>query len=599
MIVIALLFLVAASAWGAVDSSARLAAPFDSVRRYLTRPNGFHAQDFDLLLNFGHHEVHPLPAVERLLREPAFVDTCVPRLRHDLADTDATGRLSADSLWPWLGVAVPPPAPASLAARLHGVSAHLGAYLQPLSARDRSFLVREGPPLFLHHEDDTSLNAIQAESLSLREDAMVRQVMRLAGKLPAAQLAVAAADLESAGAAILAETRAQGWRKTAADLRALRRQGIPVDIGGEGDDVHHVSRGIIFDPGGNDRYEFPKTPQPGGWSLIIDLAGDDEYHAVDTAGGAAGFLSVQVVVDLGGDDRYLGQDFAFGSAVMGYSHWFDAGGNDLYQARCASLGFAFEGIGVLENRAGNDVYSSYYLSQGAAMTGGLGVLLDREGNDQYLSRPAFVDDLRYQDHFLSLSQGFATGFAPDYPGGIGVLWDRSGEDLYAADIFAQGSGYWFSLGLLMDDAGNDQYLAHQYAQGAGVHFAVGVLWDRAGDDTRVSKGVSQGCGHDGGFGLLVDERGNDRTFGVDMSLGGGSADGLGIYCDFGGEDQYGAENTAMTLGHGDMRRDRGSMGFFLDLGGNDRYPPGFGNDTAWHTYDGIHQGYGYGRDAGP
>src|SRR3990172_7212351 len=75
-------------------------------------------------------------------------------------------------------------------------------------------------------------------------------------------------------------------------------------------------------------------------------------------------------------------------------------------------------------------------------TRGLAALIDGGGNDQYLSRPAFVDDLRYRDHFLSLSQGFSTGFSPRHPGGIGALWDRGGEDLYAADIFAQGSGYW-------------------------------------------------------------------------------------------------------------------------------------------------------------
>jgi len=433
--------------------------------------------------------------------------------------------------------------------------------------------------------------------MRLQGDATMDEVMRLAAKVSKQKLALAAHDLDQALYLILADVRLHGWRETDKHLRALEKKGIPVDIGTEGSDVHRLKKGIVFDPGGDDRYEFPDSSQPGTWLLVVDLSGNDTYHATDSMGAAAGFMSLQVIADLQGDDRYLGKDFAFGSAMMGYSRLFDGGGNDFYEARCASLGFAFQGIGLLQDVSGNDVYSASYLSEGASSTYGLGVLLDQSGNDQYLTRPDFVDDLRYRDHFLSLSQGFSTGFAPRYPGGIGVLWDRSGEDLYSADIFGQGAGYWFGWGLLMDDAGNDKYLAYQYAQGAGMYFAAGTLWDRAGDDTRVSKGVSQGCGHDGGFGLLVDESGNDHTLGVDMSVGAGSANGLGVYVDFAGDDVYDVQNPAMTMGHGDLRRDRGSMGFFLDMHGNDRYPPEFKNDSAWRAYDGKHRGYGYGLDA--
>jgi hypothetical protein len=45
-----------------------------------------------------------------------------------------------------------------------------------------------------------------------------------------------------------------------------------------------------------------------------------------------------------------------------------------------------------------------------------------------------------------------------------------------------------------------------------------------------------------------------------------------VYIDLSGNDAYAMGYPLMTLGHGDMRRDRGSMGFFLDLGGKDVYP---------------------------
>jgi hypothetical protein len=239
---------------------------------------------------------------------------------------------------------------------------------------------------------------------------------------------------------------------------------------------------------------------------------------------------------------------------------------------------------------------SYASSWAASSSFGLALLLDDAGDDMYVSRPEFVDDLRYRDRFLSLSQGFSTGLAPRHGGGVAVLHDRAGRDAYAADIFGQGAGYWFAWGLLMDDAGDDAFRAHQYAQGAGVHFAAGMLLDGGGDDVRVSKGVSQGCGHDGAFGLLADAAGRDSTRVMDMSAGAGSANGLGVFLDFGGDDTHEAGNPAMSLGHGDMRRDRGSLGFFLDLGGRDEDTAPRGDGSTWRNYDGTSRGEGHGLD---
>ena len=584
----------------AADSSIPIIAPFDSAWHRLMQPNGFRNADMDLLINFPGKPVQALSAVTQLLRSPRSVDSLVPLLRRDLSDTAMDGFVRSDSLWKWLNVDRVAPASShknDLQGWIKDAEQNLKAYQQPLSKKEIGFLQREVPPLLRQSGEDTALKAVEEESLRLKEDAITDEVMRLAVKLQKDKLAEAAHDIDEALYFILADVRDNGWRKAADHLRALKNSGIPVEIGTEGPDVHHLKKGIVFDPGGNDRYEFPDSSQPGNWLLVIDLAGDDEYHATDSVGGAAAFLSLQVIADMKGNDRYLGRDFAFASAIMGYSRLLDASGNDMYEGRCASLGFAFHGTGLLQDLSGNDVYTASYSSEGASSTFGLGILLDRSGNDQYLIRPDFVDDLRYRDHFLSLSQGFSTGFSPKYAGGIGVLWDQSGEDLYSVDIFGEGTGYWFSWGLLMDDEGNDKYLAHQYAQGAGVHFAVGTLWDRAGNDLRVSKGVSQGCGHDGGFGMLIDEQGHDKTVSTDMSTGAGSANGLGIYLDYTGDDVYEVQNPLMTLGHGDLRRDRGSMGFFLDLHGKDRYPPEFKNGSAWKVYDAKHRGYGYGLDA--
>lgn len=601
-------------------------ASVDTVFHRLAGPAGFDPGDFDLLVNFRGPPPQSPDAVLRMLHNPRSADTLVPALRHTLSETfdppsdptsGLTGMVRADGLWPWIGATFPRSRTAqdgSPESRIRILEKSLQAYLRPLDLDQRAFLLRETPALFRPETEDTLLNPIEREISRVHGDATLDSVMHLAQRLPLEQLAQAAAAVDGLLGDLLSyQTKNGGKRKgnkaginpkidiaaVTARLQQLKKLGVPVTIGTRGPDVHRLENGIVFDPGGNDRYVYADTVVPGSWLLVLDLSGKDTYQAPDTGEGAGAFLSVHVIADLQGDDRYIGGDFAFGSAILGFSRLFDAAGNDTYTGRCAALGFAFRGIGILQDRDGDDTYSAAYMSQGASSSFGFGLLMDESGNDRYLSRAVFVDDLRYREHYLSMSQGFSTGMAPRYGGGIAVLWDRGGADRYTADIFGQGAGYWFGWGALMDDAGDDSLVAHQYAQGAGVHFAVGMLLDAAGEDVRVSKGVSQGCGHDGGFGLFADAQGDDRDSAVDMSAGAGSANGLGMLVDFAGEDAYGMDNPAMTLGHGDMRRDRGSLGFFLDLGGRDAYPQSSAatENAVWRTYDGIRRGHGQGWDA--
>lgn len=684
-------------------------APMDTLHRVLAAPAGFRTHDFDLTVNERGTRPAAPSAVLRLLRNPREADSLVGALRRKIAAHVPDGRkiaahspdgrttaasafrvraarpVPSAALWPWLDV-VSSPGPEGAADpqgvdagvpvaygggavgdRLRQGEAHLERFAAALTPGEHAFLRREAPALFRHNAEDTLLTPVEREQARLRAGHVIDTVLGLAARLPLPALADASRAFDDVLESLLAAARADsgtgGFPTLHALLRAWQREGIPVIFGSPDEDVHHLDallaprrRGIVFDPGGNDRYILSGTAQPGSWLIILDAAGDDVYHAGapdDSTAGAAAFASIQLIADLAGDDRYEGGDFAFGSAIAGYSRVYDAAGNDHYRARSASLGFAFYGLGIVHDRDGDDVYSAAFLSQGASSTFGFGLLLDDAGDDTYITRPEFLDDLRYRDRFLSLSQGFSSGFAPHYGGGLAVLWDRAGNDRYVADIYGQGAGYWYAWGILMDDDGHDSLTAWQYAQGAGIHFATGMLLDGGGDDVRVSKGVSQGCGHDGGFGLLVDVAGDDRNTAVDMSAGAGSANGLGVFLDFAGDDVYVMKNPAMTLGHADMRRDRPSMGFFLDLAGRNTYPasPGHSADpdggpatglapeaaavsggkvpsrpagrsgtadvkasgrgaagmtapfpragTVWQVYDGTRRGHGFGLDRGP
>ena len=158
----------------------------------------------------------------------------------------------------------------------------------------------------------------------------------------------------------------------------------------------------------------------------------------------------------------------------------------------------------------NDIYLCARQSQGFASTFGAGLLYDQTGNDIYRAGGHYLHPPLLPNDFQSLSQGFSIGFRPRAAGGVGILIDEEGNDFYDAEVYAQGTSYWYSIGLLFDGAGNDRYLATQYAQGAGVHLSVGSLWDRGGDDHYVAQlGVTQGTAHDLSVGLLIDESGND------------------------------------------------------------------------------------------
>jgi hypothetical protein len=588
--------------------AAPLPAPLldlDSVRLGVMEPNGIDARDLDLFPASAKPDPYRLSRVESVLRNPFRLEEVIDEVlarTGSAADGSAPRPLPPDALWPMLDLAPATPpgelpgVPAPLDSAFSRLRAGLAGHMADLSPAERGFLFREASSLFLQEEEDTSLTAVEGELKRLREDARAARVLEIAGRLRRAELAKASTAAWGLQARILDSLRSPG---TAGFLERLKRlaarEKVPFKFGGMGADSHRPDRGVWIDPGGDDQYDLAPAGRPGEFLLVIDLDGDDLYRGRDSLHRSAGNMGVSLIADLAGDDHYLGSNYAFGSALFGYSHVFDAAGNDYYEGRCASLGFAAFGLGVLQDEAGSDAYSASLLSQGASATWGLGLLLDRAGDDRYLARPTFQDDLRYADRFLNMVQGFSTGLAPDYSGGIGILRDQAGHDVYLADIFGQGSGYWYALGLLLDEAGNDRYEAHQYAQGAGVHIAVGAAVDWAGDDHYASKGVSQGCGHDLAFGLLHDRAGNDNYLGTDKVQGSGSANGLGVHHDAAGDDHYQSINPGMALGDADMRRDRGSFGFFLDGGGRDRYTRRR-DGQAWGVYDGETRGNGFGLD---
>ena len=353
-------------------------------------------------------------------------------------------------------------------------------------------------------------------------------------------------------------------------------------IGSEGDNHWEGELPpVIVDLGGNDSYRGQVAVSRGGVALVLDMEGDDSYRAVDDIGPAATVCGLSLLMDLEGDDRYDGDFASLGAALGGLALLVDQEGDDRYLGDTFSQGAGSLGMGLLVDAGGHDSYQCGLYGQGFGHVGGLGLLQDASGNDQYLMQPRYVDQIRYDDHHLTLGQGFGYGLRPDLSGGIGLLNEGGGNDLYSADIYGQGAAYWWALGALVDRDGHDRYLAWQYAQGAGVHLAAGILMDDAGMDVYQSRGVSQGCGHDLALGWLLDRAGEDSYEAWDLSQGAGNANGTGILTDLAGEDLYAMRNPGKPRAYGDPRRRTGSLGLFFDGQGRDHYLGIGANDSLW------------------
>ncbi len=354
-------------------------------------------------------------------------------------------------------------------------------------------------------------------------------------------------------------------------------------IGGPGNDYYSGDYYFILDLGGDDVYDLTYDPAKPHSQIIIDLGGNDRYRGKTDFCLGSGCLSVGLLLDFGGDDIYEAKSFSLGSGYFGFGIVYDVEGDDRYFGDTHVQGAGTFGLGLLIDEGGKDVYHSAVFSQGFGFVGGYGAIFDLGGSDIYYAGGRYKDVLRYEDHYLSLSQGFGYGLRPWMSGGVGAIVDMSGNDVYYSDIFGQGSSYWWSLGILYDSAGNDTYQSFQYAQGSGAHMTLGVLIDDGGHDTYFAKGVSQGCGHDYSCGLLLDRGGDDTYTAYDLSQAAGSANGAGLLIDVSGDDRYFIKRPENSQGYGNPRREFGSIGLFIDLGGSDQYSGNGRDNYYWRT----------------
>lgn len=343
-----------------------------------------------------------------------------------------------------------------------------------------------------------------------------------------------------------------------------------VVIGGSGPNTYEGDDFIgIIDLGGDDVYRGRVACGIGlegqaPISFVLDMNGNDRYEGEDFTQGF-GFLGVGILMDLGGgDDHYSARFCAQGAGMCGYGLLHDDGGDDTFKADSFAQGAGMFGYGQLINEGGNDVYRAHRYSQAFAQVKGVGVLTDGGGNDLYYAGGKYLHAPLFDDRYQSLSQGFAIGNrrGGETGGGVALLLDEGdGNDVYQADIYGQGSSYWYSLGMLVDEGGNDTYTLGQYGQGAGIHLSAGILVDLKGNDTYSNPhGVGTGGAHDWSVGWLIDREGDD------FYQGNGQGQGLNfsvaILLDCAGDDSH-STTDANSIGYDHNN----SIAMLIDLAG--------------------------------
>ncbi|MDF3010820.1 MAG: hypothetical protein K0S03_1616 [Burkholderiales bacterium] len=416
----------------------------------------------------------------------------------------------------------------------------LQRYIEELAAAQRALLAATGKL------DEQALLEALKEGLPSAD-----QLLGVANAVDPAGLERANALLVEATAKFVRDLD----RNVAMEPRRLETAIGTVVIGSRGSDRHYPGAALIIDPGGDDTYV--RAPAFGGAiSVIVDLGGDDRYLGADIA-----VRALSALIDLAGDDRYDTEGPGLGAAIAGASLLVDLAGNDRYQSGYFGQGAAAFGTGALIDIAGDDEYRLVAWGQGLGLAGGLGLLWDRGGSDHYLVAGA-ADP--FNRGLLSGAQGAGFGFRTLLGGGIGILRDDRGDDRYEAEMFAQGSGYYYGAGLLWDESGHDRYRAVRYAQGSGAHEAVGVLRDEEGFDSYdLGHGAGQGMGLDLALGVLVDGAGDDRYSARFHAQGTATANGLGLLADAGGADRLRVEDR-YAWGTAEPLRGLPSVGLLLN-----------------------------------
>ncbi|MDA0837376.1 MAG: PDZ domain-containing protein [Planctomycetota bacterium] len=213
--------------------------------------------------------------------------------------------------------------------------------------------------------------------------------------------------------------------------------------------VGHWGAGILVDLKGHDRYESHDTSQgvglSGGFGLILEAEGDDEYYCKGTK--PTGYGSSPGVFEGWGQAMGIGyRPYASGGIGM----ILDITGKDRFEAGnfCQGGGY-FYAFGLLANLGNDDdIYIGSRYAQGFGCHQASGALIEEGGNDRYQTRQFVAQGLAWDE---------ATA----------LFMDEAGDDRYEGGGFSHGASAMNGWALFIDKKGKDTYLYTDQARAGG------------------------------------------------------------------------------------------------------------------------------------
>jgi hypothetical protein len=173
---------------------------------------------------------------------------------------------------------------------------------------------------------------------------------------------------------------------------------------------------------GSGRRVFSKNPElqdlnlAGGWGLLVDLEGNDQYRSSNFSQGTGFFWGVGTVLDLDGDDLHAAARYGIGSG-------------------------AHYGIGLFVDRHGEDIYDSTgpYYTVGTAWDHSVALAIDEgAGSDHYrLQRSTGLGMADYSSWALCVEEGgqedykVTQGLGAAGHSSLAGFFDLAGLDEYA------------------------------------------------------------------------------------------------------------------------------------------------------------------------
>lgn len=240
--------------------------------------------------------------------------------------------------------------------------------------------------------------------------------------------------------------------------------------------------GILADGAGSDRYDCFVLSQGAavtrGVGLLADAAGNDRYVANDTVLDEPASQTKE-------HNSSLAQGCAFGrradysdghSLGGGFGILCDLAGDDEYSCGVFGQGVGYwKGVGMLLDKEGADSYRGVWYVQGAAAHFAIGVLRDYTGNDKYVATMNMAQGAGH-DFSIGLLEDDAGNDSHEAPNlslgggnanGIGIFLDRAGDDSYSSSGVTLGKASAeegvrqkaLTLGLFLDLGGNDTFPA--------------------------------------------------------------------------------------------------------------------------------------------